>query len=38
MRIYSNNMEMGCGVGSFWRHKDKCCFKVVVALAGLAHG
>ena len=23
MRIDSNNTEMGCGIGSFWSHKDK---------------
>ena len=34
MRIDSNNIEMGCGIGSFWSHKDKDHFKVVVNKQG----
>lgn len=32
MRIDSNNMEMGPGVGSLWNHKY--CFQVVVNKEG----
>lgn len=34
MKIDSNSTETGRGIGSFWSHEDKYCFKVVANKEG----